>query len=196
MPKKPLHRPLRRPQISPKRGAFLIFMGSCVLTRAIRVFMMYQSVLTANSSMLIGSVIGLVVILGWYFLRRKQGGAVPDVLIAHQRLVVGIGYSDITVCPQLQRRRGQFRRLKLPVPGHGNLVVLAEGTSQIAAEATYGQNHNCWDGTDAGVSSQWGPVPDWSACRSSAEESHHPGRPWHGRSRSDLRTGRNDGNTV
>ena len=50
-----------------------LFMGSCVLALAIRVFMMYQSVLTANSSMLIGSVIGLVVILGWCFLRKKQG---------------------------------------------------------------------------------------------------------------------------
>lgn len=50
-----------------------LFMGSCVLALAIRVFMMYQSILTANSSMLIGSVIGLVVILGWCFLRKKQG---------------------------------------------------------------------------------------------------------------------------
>ena len=64
----------------------------------------------------------------------NQGGTVLDVLITNQRLVVGVGHPDVTVAFQLQRLvgqrlRGHLRHFKLPVPGHGDFVVLAKGTA-------------------------------------------------------------------
>lgn len=75
-----------------------------------------------------------------------QGSAIPDVLIADQWLVVGVGHPNVAVGLQLQRLvrqclGGNLLCLKLPVPRHGNLVVLTEGTAQIAAEAAHRQYH-------------------------------------------------------
>ena len=52
-----------------------------------------------------------------------QGGAVPDVLIAHQRLVVSVSHSDVAIEPQLQcliRQGlwGEFRSVDRDIPLH------------------------------------------------------------------------------
>ena len=71
-----------------------------------------------------------------------KGGAVPDVLVAHQRLVVGIRHADVSLGNQLfcfvrQLLRGHVHRSDHTVPGHGNLMVLTEGTAKVAAEAAH-----------------------------------------------------------
>ena len=75
-----------------------------------------------------------------------QSGAVPDVLITDQRLIVGVGHPDISIGPQLQRfagqrLRGYLRRFQFPVSGHGYFMILAEGTVQVAPKAAHRQNH-------------------------------------------------------
>ena len=74
-----------------------------------------------------------------------KGGAVPDVFIPHRRLVVGVGHADVSLgdqflCLVRQLFRGHVHRLNCAVPGHGDLMVLAEGTAQITPEASHGQN--------------------------------------------------------
>ena len=71
-----------------------------------------------------------------------SGGAVPDVLVAHQRLVVGVGHANVSPGDQLRRLvrqplRGHVHGLDCAVPSHGDLMVLAEGTAEVAAEAAH-----------------------------------------------------------
>ena len=74
-----------------------------------------------------------------------QRGAVPHILIAHQRLVVGVGHTNIAPVDQAAGLLHQsFRRAGTGgefLPRPGNLNVLAKGAAQIAAKTAHRQHH-------------------------------------------------------
>ena len=70
--------------------------------------------------------------------------AVPDILPAHQRLIVGEGEADVALRYEIesllyQLLRGDIQRSSGLVR-HGDLRVLAEGTAEVAPVAAGGED--------------------------------------------------------
>ena len=80
----------------------------------------------------------------------NQGGTVPDKFEAHQRLIVGVGYPDVSRLGG-QLLRGGRRCLDAVLPGHGDLGILAEGAAEVAAETACGENQATGTETPQGL---------------------------------------------
>ena len=77
-----------------------------------------------------------------------QRGAVPHILIANQRLIIGIGHTDIAPAGQTYSLLHQRLRCAIPgwkcLPCSSDLNILTEGTAQITAKAAHRQYHTAW----------------------------------------------------